>query len=45
MAVADTFAIDRYLDENCLIEHEITDRKESVREMKKEIRMLRRSRD
>ena len=35
MAVADTFAIDRYLDENCLIEPEITDRKESVREMKK----------
>ena len=30
-----TFAIDRYLDENCLIEPEITDRKESVREMKK----------
>ena len=35
MAVADTFSIDRYLDENCLIEPEITDRKESVREMKK----------
>ena len=35
MAVADTFAIDRYLDENCLVEPEKPSRKESVREMKK----------
>ncbi len=35
MAVADTFAIDRYLDENCLLEPEIPIRKESVRDMKK----------
>ena len=34
MAVADTFAIDRYLDENCLVEPEKPSRKESVREMK-----------
>jgi len=35
MAVADTLAIDRYLDENCLLEPETPKRKESVREMKK----------
>ena len=35
MAVADTLAIDKYLDENCLLEPEIPCRKESVREMKK----------
>ncbi len=35
MAIADTFAIDRYLDEYCLVKPERTDRKESMREMKK----------
>ena len=35
MAVADTLQIDRYLDENCLIEPDESDRKESVREMKR----------
>lgn len=35
LAVADTLAIDRYLDENCLVLPEETGRKESVREMKK----------
>ena len=35
MAVADTFVIDKYLDENCLILPEETDRKESKRDMKK----------
>lgn len=34
LAVADTLAIDRYLDDNCLVLPEETGRKESVREMK-----------
>ena len=35
MAVADTLAIDRYLDENCLVEPEKTSRKESVKNIMK----------
>ncbi len=35
MAVADTLAIDRYLDKNCLLEPETIIGKESVREMMK----------
>ena len=34
-AIADTFIIDRYLDENCLVLPEESNRKESEREMKK----------
>ena len=33
LAVADTLAIDRYLDENCLVLPEETGRKESVRDI------------